>query len=72
MSKKRILAIIQRKKDRAFWRQINYVLGKQQGGAVRNVEVQDKSGETVETTNEAETNKAIWNEVHHKCFHLAK
>jgi hypothetical protein len=31
---KEILAIIQREKDRSFWRRINYVMGKPRGGSV--------------------------------------
>ena len=59
MAEKRILAIIQREKGRAFWRRINYVLGKHRGGAVRSVEVENEDDETTETTNENETNKEI-------------
>jgi hypothetical protein len=38
---KEILAIIQREKDRSFWRQINYVMGKARGGSVRWVLTED-------------------------------
>jgi hypothetical protein len=39
--KKEILAIIQREKDRSFWRRLNYVIGKPRRGSVRRVLVED-------------------------------
>ena len=42
---KEILAIIQRKKDRVFWRQINYSMGKPCGGSVRRVHTKNGVGD---------------------------
>ncbi len=42
---KEILDIIQREKDRSFWRRLNYVMGKSRGGSVRRVLVEDENQE---------------------------
>ena len=47
---KQILAIIQREKDRKFWRQLNYALGKPRGGACFKVQVDQGDGNVQEYT----------------------
>jgi hypothetical protein len=49
---KEILAIIQREKDRSFWRRLNYVMGKPRTGLVRRVLVEngDQEGTLTENT----------------------
>ncbi len=46
---KEILAVIQREKDRSFWRWINYGMGKARGGSVRRVLVESAEQEGVLT-----------------------
>jgi hypothetical protein len=47
--KKEILAIIQREKDRSFWRRINYSMGKARGESVRRVLVESGDQEGILT-----------------------
>jgi hypothetical protein len=53
---KEVLAIIQLEKDKSFWRRINYVMGKAQGGLVRRVLVDsgDQDGTLTEHSTAAE------------------
>ena len=54
-----ILAIIKREKDKAFWRRLNYTLGKHvRGQSVRAVQVEDGAGGVLDAVQEA-----IFNEV---------
>ena len=39
-AERQILAIIQREKDKSFWRRLNYALGKPRGGACFKVQVE--------------------------------
>jgi hypothetical protein len=41
---KQILAIIQREKDKSFWRRMSYSLGKPRGGACFRVQVKQADG----------------------------
>ena len=43
----RILAIVQREKDRAQWKRINYAMNKEMGRSVKEVDVQREDGSTV-------------------------
>ena len=72
LAAKNILAILQREKDRAFWRRINYVLGKHRGRSVSSVQVEDAEGGITEYTGQEAVQKAIWDEVHRKRFHMAE
>jgi hypothetical protein len=45
-----ILAIIQQKKERKYWRRINYALGKPKGGACFKVQVENPDGTVEEYT----------------------
>ncbi len=67
-----ILAIIRQERDRAFWRRINYTLGKKRGRSVREVEVEDEEGTTTIFNQEAEVHQAIWGEIHNKQFYSAE
>ncbi len=67
-----ILAIIQRKKDKRFWRRMTYALGKPRGGAWFRVQVEQGDGTTREYTSQEELQEAIWDNIHRKRFHLAE
>lgn len=43
-----IMAIIRREQDRTFWRRMKFTLGKQLGGSMATVQVQDEAGDTIE------------------------
>ncbi len=68
-----ILAIIKREKDRAFWRRLNFALGKHiRGRSVCAVQVEDGAGGVVDYDTEETVQQAIFNEVHHKWYNLAE
>jgi hypothetical protein len=71
---KEILAIIQREKDRSFWRRLNYVMGKPRGGSVRRVLLKDENQEGVLTENVTQdtVQAAIFANIHRKRFFLAE
>jgi hypothetical protein len=47
---KRIGAIIQRERQRTFWRQLNYVTGKKQTRSTTSIQVEERSGLVSEST----------------------
>ncbi len=59
---KEILAIIQREKDRSFWRGLNYVMGKPPAGSVRRVLVKnrDQEGTLTENTTQESVQQAVF------------
>ncbi len=64
-----ILGIISHEKDRSFWRQLNYVMGKPQSGLVRWVLVEDEEhGTLTEYVTQESVQKAIFDNIH--CKHL--
>ncbi len=69
---KQILAIIQREKDRSFWRQLNYALGKPREGACFKVQVNQGDGHVQEYTEKEQLQEAIRNNIHRKRFYLAE
>jgi hypothetical protein len=69
---KQILAIIQQEKDKGFWKRIFYSLGKSKGGACFRVQVAQADGSVQEYSGQEDLQKAIWSNIHEKCFHLAK
>jgi hypothetical protein len=71
-AEQRILQIIARERDRAFWRRLNYSLGKQRGTSVSSVQVKTPEGDTVELKTQEEVQNAIWKEVHQSRYHLAE
>jgi hypothetical protein len=72
--KKEILAIIQREKDRSFWRRINYSIEKARGGSVWRVLVEsgDQEGILTEYTTAESVQEAIFTHIHRKHFFLAE
>jgi hypothetical protein len=69
---RQILAIIQREKDKQFWWQMTYDLGKPRGGTYFWVQVEHGDGTTEEYTGQEEMQEAIWDNIHRKRFHLAE
>ncbi len=73
VAERQILAIIKREKDQAFWRRLNFALGKHIcGRSVRAVQVEDGAGGVIDYEPEETVQKAIFNEVHHKRYNLAE
>jgi hypothetical protein len=70
---KEILEIIQREKDRSFWRRINWSMGKARNGSVRRVLVENEDESTlVEHVTRESIEEAIFNNIHRKRFFLAE
>jgi hypothetical protein len=69
---RQILAIIQREKNKRFWRRMTYALGKPWGGACFRVQVKQGDRTTREYTSQEELQEAIWDNIHRKRFHLAE
>ena len=70
---KEILEIIQREKDRSFWRRINWVMGKARNGSVRRVLVgNEEEGTLIEHATQEMIEDAIFNNIHRKRFFLAE
>jgi hypothetical protein len=68
-----ILAIIQRKKDRSFWHQLNYVMDKPRNSLVRQVLVEDEEqGTLTELITQESVQEAIFDNIHQKQFSLAE
>ena len=74
MREREILAIIQREKDRSFWRRINYVMGKAKGGSVHRVITDDphNKGQQIKHTTQALVQEAIFNNIYRRRIFLAK
>jgi hypothetical protein len=68
-----ILGIIQCKNDRSFWSQSNYLMGKPRIGSVQWVLVDDKEhGTLTEHVTQESVQKAIFDNIHRKCFFLVE
>jgi hypothetical protein len=68
-----ILGIIQCKKDRSFWCQLNYVMGKPRSGSVWQVLVEDEEhGTLTEHVTQEWVQKAIFDNIHRKPLFLAE
>ncbi len=64
-----ILAIIKQEKDKAFWRRLNYALGKHvRGQSVRTVQVEDGNGGVLNFQTKETVQEAIFNKVHRKRY----
>ena len=59
--------MIKQEKDKAFWRRLNYALGKHiRGRSVRTVQVEDGVGGVLNLDTEEAMQETIFNEIHHK------
>jgi hypothetical protein len=71
-AEQKILAIINRERERAFWRRLNYTMSRRNGRSIRMVQVRQEDGTVLEATTQREVEQAIWNEIHGKRFYLAE
>ena len=71
-AERRILQIIKGEKDRAFWRRLNWALGKRRGSSIREVQAEDLDGTTTEYTTQSEVQQIIWEKIHRERYHLAE
>jgi hypothetical protein len=71
-AEQQILEIIRRERERAFWRRLNYTMGKKRGRGVSAVQVKQADGTTYEATGQREVEDTIWNEIHGKRFYIAE
>jgi hypothetical protein len=71
-AEKQIIAIIQREKDKSFWRCINYVLGKHRSGPCFKVQVPQEDGGVIEHMSQDDHQNAIWTNIHRKHFYLVE
>ena len=64
----RILAIIQREKDRAYWRRLNYGMKKTRGRSARIVTEASDDGAVREYEGQEGVEDAVWSTIHdHRC-----
>ena len=72
-AEKRILEIITRERDRAFWRRLNFAMGKYKKSlSVRCVQSPDGNGGVREHTTQDDVQQAIFDEVHRKRYNMAE
>ena len=71
-AEEQILAIIQREKERSFWRRLNYAMAKQSGKSVTRVQVQERDGSVREAATKREVEGTLFQEIHGKRFYLAE
>jgi hypothetical protein len=72
-AERNIIVIIKRKKDKAFWRRLNYTLEKHvRGQSVWAVQVEDGAGGVLDFNTEEAVQEAIFNKVHRKQYNLAE
>jgi hypothetical protein len=69
---KQILAIIQHKKDKSFWRRMSYSLGRPRGGVCFRVQVEQADSTVQEYSGQDDLQWAIWRNIHEKRFHLVE
>jgi hypothetical protein len=69
---KKIGAIIQKEKQRSFWRRLNFVTGKKRTRSATLVQVEEQSGLVSESTTKDTVEDAIFREVHDKRYTMAK
>ncbi|KAL7530123.1 hypothetical protein ACHAXR_007411 [Thalassiosira sp. AJA248-18] len=67
----KILAIIKRERERAFWRRLNFVTGKKRTRSATTIQVEGENGMVSEKSTQDTVEQAIFAEVHEKRFTLA-
>jgi hypothetical protein len=68
----KILDIIKRERERAFWRRLNYSMKKNKGRSVRVVQVEMEDGTVREASSKTDVERSIWKEIHGQRFYLAE
>lgn len=71
-AEKRILYIIQREKERARWRRLNFSMKKRKGQSVTLVTAATEDGDITEHSGQAAMQEAIWLGIHDQLFFLAE
>ena len=64
----KILAIIQREKDRSEWRRQNYAMEKPMGRSARTVQASTEDGGIVDFKGQDKVEKSIWYRIHKNIF----
>lgn len=72
VSERRILEVIQREQDRAYWGRMRSAFGKKRGTSVRAVQMKDEDGVMTEYNTQQSVQEVIWSEVHQKRYHMAE
>ena len=68
----KILDIIRRERERAFWRRLNYSMSGRRGRSVRMVQIAQRDGTVLEATGQRLVEQAIWDNIHGQRFYLAE
>jgi hypothetical protein len=69
----KILDMIEREKDRSFWRRLNYVMCQSCNGSVQRLLVEEEQNRTLmEHIIQELVQEAIFDNIHHKRFFLAE
>jgi uncharacterized protein (UPF0332 family) len=68
----KILAIIKREQDQAFWRRLNYTCSNVKGGSPTLVQVEGSNDLVNEHVTKADMENAIWTNINCKRFYLAE
>jgi len=71
-AEEQILAIIQRERERSFWRRLNYAMSKQSGKSVSGVQVQQRDGSVREAVTRGQVEGTLFQEIHGKRFYIAE
>ena len=73
-AEQRILEILEREKQRSYWRRLNFSMKKPKGRSARVVSEESEAGDGEVTEYEGQTavEQAIWNGIHNKRFYLAE
>ena len=66
------MAIIEREKQRSYWRRLNYAMSKPKGCSARIVTEETGDGDVVEFEGQSAVEQAIWNGIHKQRFFLAE
>lgn len=68
----RILVIISREKQRAYWRRLNYGMRKSFGRSARVLSNTRDNGSVEEYEGQEKVEEAIWSSIHDKRFYLSE
>eukprot|EP00956_Cyclotella_meneghiniana_P004926 scaffold6070_cov41-Cyclotella_meneghiniana.AAC.5 len=71
-AEEKIMAIIQREKERSFWRRMNFAMSKRTGRSVTMVQRETSDGGLEEARTQEEVEHMVWDEIHGKRFYLAE
>jgi hypothetical protein len=69
---KKIEAIINKERQRSFWRWLNFVTGKKRTHSITSVQVEEQPGLILESKTKETIEEAIFREVHDKQYIMAK